>query len=141
MIITLTARLISGRYVAYDWEVDIEIEESASLDDLHQAIFKAVRFWDDAHLYTFFLAKDVFSRDRRFLVDIEEPVVNIPIKEVFPLPEKQSLFYLFDWGDEWVFKILKSRKPLKEPSKRCKYPRVVRTKGKRPKQYVCDDIY
>ncbi len=34
MIITLTARLVGGRYAKDDWEVDIEIEESAPLDDL-----------------------------------------------------------------------------------------------------------
>lgn len=100
-------------------------------------------------MYNFFIAKKVEALEKRYLADVEQIIddlkegeqfaVCIPLSQVFPPPEKYSLFYMFDYGDEWTFKILKSRKPPKEPSKRCKYPRVVSTKGKRPKQYVYDE--
>ena len=57
------------------------------------------------------------------------------LKDLFPLPKKQSLFYLFDWGDEWVFKISPSRKRPHEPVKRVKYPRVESKSGIKPVQY------
>lgn len=138
MIITLTAKLLSGRYAEEDWEARIEIDEQATLHDLHDAIQKAVRF-DDDHLYAFYVARDMLSRDREFTCDREDGCDETPIKDVFPLPLKRSLFYLFDWGDSWIFKIIKSRKAPHEPVKRRKYPRVESTVGVRPKQYVYDD--
>ena len=46
-----------------------------------------------------------------------------------------KLFYLFDFGDSWLFKISKSRKKEFEPVKGIKYPRVVKEEGEKPEQY------
>ncbi len=115
MIITLTACLVGGPYAEHDWEVDIEIDESAPLDDLHQAILTAVRFLDDAHLYTFFTAVRPYGRNKRFLVDVEEDVVDMPIKDaISPAGQTQSVLSL-RLGRRVGFQ--DSQKP-KNPSKR-----------------------
>jgi Plasmid pRiA4b ORF-3-like protein len=129
------AGLFAGRYAEEAWEAEIEIDELATLDDLHLAIQKAVRF-DNHHLYAFYVARDVHSQSKEYTSDLDDGYDETPIKNVFPLPPQESLFYLFDWGDEWIFKIIKSRKAPFEPVKRRGYPRVESTVGVRPKQYV-----
>ena len=134
MIITLKTTLIRGMYCEGDWSANIELDESATLEDLHDAIQKAVDF-DDDHLYCFFLSRTDRSRSREYFDDENELIFTKTLKDLFPLPKKQSLFYLFDWGDEWVFKISPSRKRPHEPVKRVKYPRVESKSGIKPVQY------
>jgi hypothetical protein len=61
------------------------------------------------------------------------------VKNMFPLPDKQSLNYQFDWGDEWVFKISKTRKSLQQASPGVTYPRVESELGIKPDQYPSFD--
>lgn len=58
---------------------------------------------------------------------------------MFPLPAKQSLFYLFDWGDEWIFKISQTRKRPHEPVKGMTYPAIESESGTKPSQYPAFD--
>jgi hypothetical protein len=74
-----------------------------------------------------------------FFDDENGLIFSTTLKDLFPLPAKQCLFYLFDWGDEWVFKISPSRKRPHEPVKRVKYPRIESESGVKPEQYP--DIY
>ena len=134
MIVTLKTTLVRGRYCEADWSANIEIDESATLEDLHYAIQKAVDFEND-HLYCFYLSRTDRSRDREYFDDENELIFTKTLKGLFPLPKKQCLFYLFDWGDEWVFKISPSRKRPHEPVKRVKYPRVESESGIKPEQY------
>jgi len=57
------------------------------------------------------------------------------LESLYPLQKNRKLFYLFDYGDSWLFKISKSRKKPHDPEKRKKYPRIIEVKGKTPKQY------
>lgn len=134
MITTLTITLLRGRYCKDEWSANIELDESTILEDLHLAIQKAVEF-DNDHLYCFFYSRTDRGGTREFFDDENELIYTKTIKDVFPLPSKQSLFYLFDWGDEWVFKISRSRKSPHEPVKRKTYPRVESKSGVKPKQY------
>jgi len=45
-----------------------------------------------------------------------------------------KLYYLFDYGDNWLFQIKKLRKRIVEDVK-IKYPRIVTSIGINPKQY------
>ena len=134
MIITLKTTLIRGMYCNGDWTANIELEESSTLEDLHIAIQKAVKFEND-HLYCFFLSRTDRSRSRDYFDDENELIFSKTLRDLFPLPPKQSLFYLFDWGDEWVFKISPTRKLPHEPVQRAKYPRVESESGVKPVQY------
>ncbi len=63
------------------------------------------------------------------------------VKSLFPLPKKKSLFYLFDWGDEWVFKISLLRKRPHLPEAGISYPRVESETCTRPVQYPSDEDF
>ncbi|MEZ5942525.1 MAG: hypothetical protein R3C18_14115 [Planctomycetaceae bacterium] len=128
MIITLTIRLGS------EWSADIEIEDESVLEHLHWAIQKAVNF-DNDHLYEFYVARHVRAYNRVRYDDENGGLYETKLANLFPLPPKQQLFYLFDYGDSWLFRVSKSRKRPQNPAAGVKYPRVVKETGKKPIQY------
>lgn len=117
-----------------EWTADIEIDSTATLEELHYAIQNAVAFGND-HLYAFYLARNAKSRDREFFDDDDGRVYSTTLDELFPLQAKKSLFYLFDFGDHWLFKVSRTRKRPFEPERSGGYPRVVAEVGKKPVQY------
>jgi hypothetical protein len=138
MIITLKTTLIRGIFYENDWSANIELDGSSTLKDLHYAIQDAVDF-DNDHLYCFFLSRTDRSRSREYFDDENGLLFSKTLKDFFPLPAKQSLFYLFDWGDEWVFKNSPTRKRPHEPAKGVKYPRMESESGTKPVQYPSFD--
>lgn len=133
MILTLTIKLVRG-YCAQAWKATLEIDESATLEDLHQAIQKAVDF-DDDHLYEFYIAKTDRSRERICFDDENEGLYKFTIDSIFPLEGGKKFFYLFDYGDSWLFQITPSRKKPFSPVAGIKYPRVIAESGTKPEQY------
>ena len=138
MIATMKVTLVRGRYCEADWAANIELDEASTLAQLHDAIQMAVGF-DNDHSFSFFLSRTDRSRTREYFHDEDESVDSKTIKDMFPLPERQSLFYLFDWGDDWVFKISKTRKSLQQALPGVTYPRVESESGTKPDQYPSDD--
>ncbi len=138
MITTLKVTLVRGLYCEEDWTANIELDEASTLAELHDAIQMAVGF-DNDHSFSFFLSRTDRSRTREYFNDDDESIDTKTVKDMFPLPEKQSWFYLFDWGDEWVFKISKARKSLQPALPRVKYPRVESESGIKPVQYPSYD--
>ena len=134
MITTLKITLIRGRYCEDEWTANIELDESSALIELHDAIQQAVKF-DNDHGFCFFVARTERSRHQEDFDDENGLVFTKTIGEMFPLPSKQSLFYLFDWGDSWIFKVSATRKRLKEPATGVSYPRVDSELGTKPVQY------
>ncbi len=132
MIVTLKIKL--GAY----WSADIEFDESSTLEAVHHAIQDAVNF-DDDHLYAFFVARNDRARDRIVYDDENGEVYDTLISDVFPLPPKMRFFYLFDYGDYWIFSVSKSRKSPHAAIDGIKYPRVVNETGEKPIQYEYDD--
>jgi Plasmid pRiA4b ORF-3-like protein len=124
MIITVKVTLLRGMYYENEWAAEIELDDSSTLDVLHEAIQDAAGFGND-HLFCFYLSRTDRSRTRQYFDDENGLVWESTLADMFPLPPKQSLFYLFDWGDEWVFKISPSRKKPHEGQKGKKYARVV----------------
>jgi hypothetical protein len=138
MIATLKVTLVRGLYCEDDWTANIELDEASTLAELHDAIQMAVGF-DNDHCFSFYLSRTDRSRTRQYFHDDDESIDTKTVKDMFPLPEKQSLFYLFDWGDEWVFKISKTRKNLQQTLPGVTYPRVESESGKKPDQYPSFD--
>ena len=132
MIITLKIKL--GKI----WNADIEFLEIATLEDVHFAIQQAVDF-DNDHLFEFFVARNYRAQDKtRF--DYDNGLVDrTQIGQLFPLAKDRKLFYLFDYGDSWIFQISKSRKKPCLPADGVEYPRVVKETGEKPIQYENDD--
>jgi len=138
MIITLKFTLIRGMYCENQWSAEIELDDTSTLDVAHHAIQEAVEFGND-HLYCFYLSRTHRSRTREYFDDENGLIWEKTLADMFPLPPKQALFYLFDWGDEWVFKISPSRKRPHERVKGAKYPRIVSESGVKPEQYPASD--
>ena len=134
MIITLILKLVSGMYAEKEWSGEIEIDESSDLEDLHFAIQSALDF-DNDHLYEFYISRTERSGERVRFDGCDEGPLDTLINELFPLPSKRKLFYWFDYGDDWIFQITKSRKKTKSLEVGVTYPRLTKEVGKKPEQY------
>jgi len=139
MILTLTIDCIRGIYLKENCIRVIEIDENTSLYDLHDAIQDTVGFERD-HPYAFFLANSpARGANRQWLTeketwdDKEDDFFRIQLMTIWPTG-RQKLYYLFDFGDNWIFEIRKERS-TKKPVSGVKYPRVIKTIGPNPEQY------
>lgn len=107
------------------WSRIIEIEEDATFQKLHSYIQELVEF-DDDHLHEFYIGKNPRKRSDSIREDSR-------LNEVYPLTG-YKIYYLFDFGDSWLFQIKKSRKKLQK-EQGVKYPRLVKATGINPEQY------
>jgi hypothetical protein len=120
---------------------DIELPSSGSLEDLAAAIVSAFGF-DFDHAFGFYGSlkgryHDSGERYELFadLGEADEGVRSVRrtrLSTAFPEPGKQMLF-LFDYGDEWRFKVELIGLGRKEP--KVAYPRVLKQVGEAPPQY------
>jgi hypothetical protein len=116
----------------------LAIDASATLEDLHFAIQEAVGF-DNDHLYEFYVARTDRSRERDRFDEENEGIFKMTLEDLFPLPKQKHLYYMFDYGDSWLFKISKTRKKAWEPEPDLTYPRLILETGKKPVQYPAWD--
>jgi len=119
----------------------IEIDSNASFLDLHLAILDAVSF-DHDHLFEFYVGRH--PRNRAYSIGGEpnwdafdpfDTYEDIRLSDAWPLPKGMKLFYLFDFGDNWLFQIYKMRHKDKQPLPGTAYPRVIQAEGDNPEQY------
>jgi len=139
MIFTLTIECVRGAYLKESCLRAIEIDEKASLYDLHDAIQNAVEFGRD-HPFEFFLAnssspwtKKQWLTEKDEWEDKEDDFCRIRLIDIWPTGRKK-LYYLFDFGDKWTFEIRRKR-GSKEPEHGVKYPRLIKAIGPNPEQY------
>ena len=141
MIIEVKISLVEGIYAEENCVRVIEMDENATLSELHDAIQDAVSF-DREHLYDFYFANSPHARKRVSLTELDDWVewderekvfMRTRLKNVRP-EGRRRLYYLFDFGDSWLFdvKIASKRKPNEEG---VRYPRVIKTEGPNPQQY------
>ena len=139
MILTLAIECVRGAYLKETCTRVIEIDERASLWDLHDAIQEAFEFGRD-HPFDFFLA----NTSSRYAVkkrltekeewdDREHGFFQIRLNNIWPTGRKK-LYYLFDFGDKWTFEIRRKRGTI-EPESGVTYPRLIETIGPNPEQY------
>jgi hypothetical protein len=119
----------------------IEIKSSATFLDLHESIQNTVNF-DNDHLFEYFVGRS--PGNRAFTIggernwDTFNPVRtyrNVQISSVWPLPTGMKVYYLFDFGDNWLFQINKTRHKDKLIQPGIVYPRVIEARGEDPEQY------
>ena len=108
------------------WSRTIEVREGFSLISLHKYIQKIVEF-DDDHLYKFYTAKNARTYTHNDIAKARR------LNEIYPMTGVK-LYYLFDFGDSWIFEIKKSRKK-KIVTSDIKLPRVIDSTGENPEQY------
>lgn len=119
----------------------IELKETQSLDDLHEAIIYQSFKWDDPHLYSFYMDNMPHSRDRAMEYTCEEHInmdFNGPNSSSTKLKElnlfkEQKFLFVFDFGDSHHFEILVE--DFGESKKGTVYPVVLEETGDAPEQY------
>ncbi|MGQ0835577.1 MAG: IS1096 element passenger TnpR family protein [Gammaproteobacteria bacterium] len=131
---TLKVKLVSGIHARGPWEATLEIDSSATLEDLHLAIQGAIRFSDD-HMYMFHAARTFRSRDRIEFEREDGSLHETTLADLFPLPKDRKLFYWFDFGDDWIFSVGRTLTAPMIADKRREYPRLVSTRGDTLVQY------
>ncbi|MBH0028485.1 MULTISPECIES: IS1096 element passenger TnpR family protein [unclassified Pseudoalteromonas] len=134
MIETLKIKLLEGMHAYNDWECALEIPIDYSLDELHQAILCAVDF-DNDHMYEFCIGNSYYSRNAQRIACNEDKVTQETIDSIFPQAKGKKLYYMFDYGDSWLFQISKSRKKRFSEKPDILYPQVVLESGIKPEQY------
>ena len=134
MILTFRIELLFGYHAEHEWVCVIEIDSASTLEDLHFVIQDAVGF-DNDHLYEFYIARTERSRDRVRFDDEKQDIYELTLEDIYPLEKGRNLFYLFDYGDHWLFSLSKSRKKPQQPEKNIKYPRIIEKTGTNPEQY------
>jgi hypothetical protein len=114
------------------WQV-IEISEDESLDDLHYAILSGVDF-DTDHLYSFFMSGQAWDRGTEYAAPYAErrSAARVKIGDL-RLRMKQKFLYLFDYGDEHRFEV--QLVDINPEAPKDRYPRLVESHGKAPRQY------
>jgi hypothetical protein len=132
----------------------IAMRSDQTLDDLHEAIFKAFDR-DDEHLYSFYFPKPgARGRDvTRGAVEFTHPYVledqggfGSEARSAaqaklgaLRLKAKQRILYLFDFGDSWWHEITVEK--ISEPVEDGEYLRVLERRGESPPQYPDMDEY
>ena len=111
----------------------IQINQSATLYKLHQAIISAFEF-DDDHCHAFFMDNKHWGHgDTYFSVksDSTDRLTKSYRLERLGLEKGRQFKYLFDFGDEWWFQC----KVLRTVEERTDIPKVIRSVGEPPMQY------
>jgi hypothetical protein len=114
------------------WQL-IEIAENQTLDDLHYAILGAVRF-DADHLYSFFMSGRAWDETTEYASPYGEgpSAARVKIGDL-GLRMKQKFLYLYDYGDEHRFEV--QLVGINPEAPKGRYPRIVESHGKAPRQY------
>lgn len=134
MIETLKIKLLDGIHAENEWECALEIPINCSLEELHEAILFAVGF-DNDHMYEFCIASSFYSRNALRISCDEDEVIQETVETIFSKLAGKKLFYMFDYGDSWLFQINKSRKKRFTNKPSTVYPRVALESGIKPEQY------
>jgi hypothetical protein len=123
----------------------IEIEASKSLYKLAEAIVSAFGF-DFDHAFGFYSGhSDAALRKHpryELFADMGEAdpgvlgVKKTQVAQAFPAV-KHSMMFLFDYGDEWRFRVRLEGKGKK--AAKARYPRIVASQGEAPPQYPDPD--
>ena len=111
LIYTLTIQCVRGPNLFEPFQRIVEVPSDCSLGDMHWMILDLVNFDGDDHLTGFFLARIWEGPKTWLLDDRDEPPWERRLVEIFPLPPRQSLFFLYDFGNSWIFEIRKDKLP------------------------------
>ncbi|MCL2321210.1 MAG: plasmid pRiA4b ORF-3 family protein [Oscillospiraceae bacterium] len=111
----------------------IQCRGDHTFEDLHLAIQKAFDF-DNDHLYAFFMDGKRWSHNSISSPDSDKaPFADEVCIVESRLRVNQSIMYLFDFGDEWPFKVT-LLKIFKSDSV-ILHPQIVKSVGESPEQY------
>lgn len=145
----LRIECVGGAYWENTYWFTVEVPSTISLTGLSSLILSSTKFSND-HGYEFYSGRNhrnkkvsypAHSDDYFSLPEIEDnpfELDTILLKDIYPLPKSCKLYYMFDYGDSWIFEIRKSRKKI-EIIKNRNYPYFKTVTGKSPQQYPDHD--
>lgn len=140
-IYTLSVECIGGIFLTEEFRFVMEVPADSTLGDLAFWILDTAEF-DGDHWSEFYLASGPGARRRTSLAGgrphDDSPMDDIGLRDIFPLAKKQLLYYAYDPGAGWGFKIAKQGTETL-PQVGVEYPRVVEEHGDRPIEYGPDD--
>jgi Plasmid pRiA4b ORF-3-like protein/LexA DNA binding domain len=120
----------------------IEIRGDQTLEQLHEAIFKAYDRWDE-HLYEFQLGKRPFDPEGPNYGVVDPNATKKNCRDArttklddLALKQHRVFGYWFDFGEDWFHQVQAERIERAIPT--VSYPRVIKRVGKSPPQY-CDE--
>lgn len=119
-----------------------EVKSTMTLEELCPFILKIFKF-DNDHLHEFYMGKRTSGPYSDNIMKFKtHQEGEITLDDLFPNDEQLNLFLHFDFGDSWIFRVMKYKKDATYNS-RAKYPRVVSSVGGNPVQYpeYEDDVY
>ncbi|MHB8127192.1 MAG: IS1096 element passenger TnpR family protein [Desulfitobacteriaceae bacterium] len=104
-----------------------------TLEDMHMIIQEAFEFNND-HLYSFFMDGKAWSHNSFKCTYVDQgPYVTEAIIGELGLESGDEILYLFDYGDQWEFKVLLEHKD--EGGSRVLKPVITARHGESPEQY------
>jgi len=120
------------------WEATVHVPQDFTLHQLHLYIQELVKF-DNDHLYEFFSGRHERHRKVVYVEESGYPMdggqyETIKISELFPIMKGCKLYYHFDFGDDWLFQIRKSRK-IPKAEVGTTYPKLINDNGVKLPQY------
>ncbi len=125
---------------------DVELDPSKSLYVLAEAIVSSFNF-DFDHAFGFYAGLTPAKIHKTFpkyelfadMGDADPGVLGVKktkIPQAFP-EVGQTMLFLFDYGDDWLFRV--TLRTIGTKSAKARYPRIVATRGEAPAQYPDDD--
>lgn len=119
------------------WKATIHVPITLTLSSFHYFIQNLINF-DNDHLYDFYASRNSRKRNIQYSETSGTPIDGadyevVELTDVYPL-NRLKLYYLFDFGDCWLFEIRKTRKTPHALA--CEeYPRLVEDNGVKLIQY------
>ena len=133
IIWTMKIECVSGWYLEEEALKICEVPSSCALESLCDFILESFDF-DHDHMHQFFVSRNA-RHNRSNTIEDE----SFTLAEIFPIEKSNFLFMLFDFGDDWVFRLNKTRKKT-ALQQNLTYPRIIKHIGKNPIQYpMCED--
>lgn len=137
MIYRLTVECLEGWHYDHETIRVIDIEDNAKLYDLFDIIREANGFGFE-HAHMFYLGrtprnkKIIFGNEKDYYGHECRPY-NSTLGSIYPLGNLK-FYFLYDFGDNWIFQIRKSRKRI-ETTAGVEYPFIVQKIGENPESH------
>jgi len=138
MIYTLFIKCACGPNLIEPFERTVEVPSHFALDELHWLILDLVAFDGEDHLSGFYVARSWKGPKAWLLDDSEETPWERTLEEIYPLPAKRYLYFLYDFGVSWIFEIQKEKEKAEEDG--ADYPCLIKSVGSPPTEYPVMDV-
>jgi hypothetical protein len=134
MVCTIKLKLLNGMSASDAWECLIELPLDFSLEEVHFTIQDALEF-DNDHMYEFSISNSLGGKKVDEFACDSDKIYTTTIENLLKKSKGKKIFYLFDYGDNWIFQISSSRKKPFLADVDTTYPRIAEESGTKPTQY------